>query len=551
MPTGIVLSTQSPEKNNTEFPRRGGTGAGINKVTNYPVMKMHRDAKPRDDEIDAYKAIENGSIVFITGHSNTGLDNITGDYVPPLFSSQPVEPISTEWTYQQFRDLLVDNGNLKPGDHITVVLWACNAGEGDLGSGAALMGRLFREAGIDTTIISSANPTLRFNGKYKKTADGDVMEFKTENGAKDLRIFEFTKEKTVMWRNKNPIIVTANGIEGYKLYNRQELEVLESDQITSVVKEICSDKRYKDNVSKDNLEKYLDRDGSNFLLRWSSANASVNDGFLYFTASSIIEDSIHNVRYGINLKGEIYGLKDGKMERIKLLPTGVVDSIERHFDDHYRKEQGLKHEQDGEKEPEQEHRAERKARHRHRGEKESEHKHHAEKKARHGHRGEKESDHEHHAEKKARHGHRGEKPKHSDNREKESEFVRPLFSPTKGSDFVGPQFSPAKESMFVRALNPPTSRTKQNSLFSHQDGIPVAQKKAGNPNITGGKRRDQHEPLDKLKGQMIPTRTHRKQAAQDIGPNPGKKGGIFEQPAKEKEPSSKTQPPGPRTPRRN
>lgn len=51
MPTGIVLSSQSPEKK-LSFPRRGGTGAGINRVTNYPVIKMHRDAKARDDEVE-------------------------------------------------------------------------------------------------------------------------------------------------------------------------------------------------------------------------------------------------------------------------------------------------------------------------------------------------------------------------------------------------------------------------------------------------------------------------------------------------------------------
>lgn len=335
MPTGVVLSSQSPEATTT-FPRRGGTAAGINHVTGFPVIKMHRDAKSRPDEQESFNQIKDGSLVFITGHSNTTLDHITGGYVPP--ASTPVQPMSTDWTYKQFRDLILDNGNLKPGDTITIVLWACNAGEGGLSSGAALLGRLFREKQINTRIIGSVATTMRFNGHYALTPKGvHGMEFITENGSSDIRIFDFTEEETIEWKNKGSLYVISNGIEGYNLYDRKRLESLESEKIYKVMNEIFVDGHYKENIrTAEEVTQYFSKSKSktNFILRWSSANDSDTENkYVYIAASFLASNGIHSIRYGINKDGELFSIRttNNRATPIEILPQGIMATLTQHI----------------------------------------------------------------------------------------------------------------------------------------------------------------------------------------------------------------------------
>lgn len=333
MPTGIVLSSQSPEAT-TSFPRRGGTAAGINHVTGFPVIKMHRDAQARPDERKHFNQIKDGSLVFITGHSNTALDHLTGDYVPPL--ATPVQPMSTDWTYKQFRDLILQNGNLKASDTITVVLWACNAGEGGLSSGAALLGRLFREKQINTRIIASAATTMRFDGHYSPTSEGvPAMEFITENGSKDIRIFDFTEEATIEWKNKGRLYVTSNGIEGYNLYSPKQLESLESEKIYKVMEEIFVDRHYKENIrTGEEVKQYFSKSKAEFILRWSSANENDTENkYVFIAASFQVSDGIHSIRYGINKNGELFSINttSNKVVPIDILPQGVMATLTQHI----------------------------------------------------------------------------------------------------------------------------------------------------------------------------------------------------------------------------
>lgn len=333
MPTGVVLSSQSPEATTT-FPRRGGTAAGINHVTGFPVIKMHRDAKSRPDEQESFNQIKDGSLVFITGHSNTALDHITGGYVPP--ASTPVQPMSTDWTYKQFRDLILDNGNLKPGDTITIVLWACNASEGGLSSGAALLGRLFREKQINTRIIGSVATTMRFNGHYALTPKGvHGMEFITENGSSDIRIFDFTEEETIEWKNKGSLYVISNGIEGYNLYDRKRLESLESEKIYKVMNEIFVDGHYKENIrTSEEMTQYFSKSKTDFILRWSSANDSDTENkYVYIAASFLASNGIHSIRYGINKDGELFSIRttNNRATPIEILPQGIMATLTQHI----------------------------------------------------------------------------------------------------------------------------------------------------------------------------------------------------------------------------
>ncbi|HAU1603733.1 TPA: hypothetical protein JBJ19_02545 [Legionella pneumophila] len=333
MPTGIVLSSQSPETTSI-FPRRGGTAAGINHVTGFPIIKMHRDAQARPDERKYFNQIKDGSLVFITGHSNTALDHLTGDYVPPL--ATPIQPMSTDWTYKQFRDLILKNGNLKAGDTITIVLWACNAGEGGLSSGAALLGRLFREKQINTRIIASAATTMRFDGHYSPTPEGtQAMEFVTENGSKDIRIFDFTEEATIESKNKGRLYVTNNGIEGYNLYSRKQLESLESEKIYKVMEEIFVDRHYKENIrTAEEVNQYFSKSSTDFILRWSSANESDTENkYVFIAASFQASDGIHSIRYGINKNGELFSINttNNKVTPIDILPQGIMATLTQHI----------------------------------------------------------------------------------------------------------------------------------------------------------------------------------------------------------------------------
>ncbi|HAU1574802.1 TPA: hypothetical protein JBI85_13795 [Legionella pneumophila] len=333
MPTGIVLSSQSPETTSI-FPRRGGTAAGINHVTGFPIIKMHRDAQARPDERKYFNQIKDGSLVFITGHSNTALDHLTGDYVPPL--ATPIQPMSTDWTYKQFRDLILKNGNLKAGDTITIVLWACNAGEGGLSSGAALLGRLFREKQINTRIIASAATTMRFDGHYSPTPEGtQAMEFVTENGSKDIRIFDFTEEATIESKNKGRLYVTNNGIEGYNLYSCKQLESLESEKIYKVMEEIFVDRHYKENIrTAEEVNQYFSKSSTDFILRWSSANESDTENkYVFIAASFQASDGIHSIRYGINKNGELFSINttNNKVTPIDILPQGIMATLTQHI----------------------------------------------------------------------------------------------------------------------------------------------------------------------------------------------------------------------------
>lgn len=243
-----------------------------------------------------------------------------------------MQPLSTDWTYQQFRDLILDNSNLKPGDTITVVLWACNAGEGELSSGAAILGRLFREKGINTRIVSSAAPTLRFGGQYEKDTNNDLtMRFATVNGASDIRVFDFNERETIVSKNNGPLFTTKNGISGYNLYDSKKLESVEAEPITKMLEAIFSDKHYRENIRSDQIEQELSKTKDDFILRWSSYNDTDKEYKYVFVSASIKTVlGTQNVRYGINLEGEIFSFDTtGAMEpqKINVGPKGVISAI--------------------------------------------------------------------------------------------------------------------------------------------------------------------------------------------------------------------------------
>ncbi|HAT8174485.1 TPA: hypothetical protein JA340_15235, partial [Legionella pneumophila] len=162
-----------------------------------------------------------------------------------------------------------------------------------------------------------------------------AMEFVTENGSKDIRIFDFTEEATIESKNKGRLYVTNNGIEGYNLYSRKQLESLESEKIYKVMEEIFVDRHYKENIrTAEEVNQYFSKSSTDFILRWSSANESDTENkYVFIAASFQASDGIHSIRYGINKNGELFSINttNNKVTPIDILPQGIIATLTQHI----------------------------------------------------------------------------------------------------------------------------------------------------------------------------------------------------------------------------
>ena len=76
---GIIISTKTPASSGA-FPMRGVTAWALNQVTQYPAIHMHQDGLARSTEAQALKTIGNGSTVYITGHGQKAVPELSGMY---------------------------------------------------------------------------------------------------------------------------------------------------------------------------------------------------------------------------------------------------------------------------------------------------------------------------------------------------------------------------------------------------------------------------------------------------------------------------------------
>lgn len=185
MPNGIIISTQSPIEGNT-WPRPGGTAFALAKATEFPVIKMHRNGLPREDEKTILGGLTNGGIVFITGHGSSGGNAFSGLYQSNESSESSV---IQNWQLSAYCNLIMNNSSLKEGDSLTLVLWACKAGAGQAESTAAKLLELFLDKGISTRIIASTENLQRFDGTFiADEEDGRKIKFRTKPGS--INIFD-------------------------------------------------------------------------------------------------------------------------------------------------------------------------------------------------------------------------------------------------------------------------------------------------------------------------------------------------------------------------
>jgi hypothetical protein len=291
MANGIIISTQTPE-DKTTFPRQGGTAFAINKATDLPIVHMHRDAKARKEELSAYGGISDKSTVYISGHGDTEGDELTGGYINLGENIRN----SHDWTLQQYRDLIVSNSSLKRGDSITVVLWACYGGKGGKDSTAAKLANLLKESGINSRIIASTKPLLRFNGSYDSDESPESkLRFRTYY-ASEIRVFEMSDKGLTKSRVKEPIYIGKNGVGNVNLLNTKHYP-------THLVLDYLTDKSlYKSDYSKEKgVRPYLN-ENVDFILRPSNSNKSSN----VFTASFFLsDDDILNTRFRIDDSGTL------------------------------------------------------------------------------------------------------------------------------------------------------------------------------------------------------------------------------------------------------
>ncbi len=326
--SGIIISTQTPEATDV-FPRSGGTAWALHQATEYPRISMHRNGLAQPLEMLHLKKIKNGSIVYITGHCDSGAEALTGNYISVPQQSEgfliPQAPIATDWSLETYRDLILNNSSLMPGDILTLVLWACFAGNDGEYSTAAQLGRLFIEEGIRTQIISSAVPMLRFDGAVSADMlQKNGVEFKSITDYKSIRIFKCSGKGIIEYENKSELSFFKNKMVGYALISGKKIVNMPLDC------QVKNSKHYIKTCSTRELaEVYLEQNLQvPFILRPSSRERDAADEMI-FTLSFYVPDirECLHIRFIID-GGDLSCVKYGKSLEVSLRDRDLETALQ-------------------------------------------------------------------------------------------------------------------------------------------------------------------------------------------------------------------------------
>ncbi len=200
---GIIISTQTPEIGEI-FPRQGGTAWAINQVTNLPVIHMHRDGQPTENEIALLNDVGDESFVFITGHGRLGSEVVSGGYITSTGKRS-----SEQWSLESYVKLIVENGKFSHEDktksrpQLNLILWVCEGAYGSTNSPAYKMANLFCEYGIDVNILATTNAIGRFSGNEIVTTNENLtLPYLSEN-LEDLRVFKTVNNEIIEYKVKS------------------------------------------------------------------------------------------------------------------------------------------------------------------------------------------------------------------------------------------------------------------------------------------------------------------------------------------------------------
>ncbi|WP_052673628.1 hypothetical protein [Legionella hackeliae] len=318
MSSGIIISTQSPLPNPQSFPCTGGTAYALNKATNLPIFKMHRNAQVHNEiERAQFGAIANNSIIYITGHGDETADSLGGQYL----AANSIRAQHINWKIESYADLICSNANLKEGDHITIVLWACFGGAGSEESTAAQLGRHLKARNINSTIISSTAPLERFDGKYSRVEkEGDCLKFRTPTRA--IRVFKFSEKPGFEeWHTNQDIYFDEKGCTLSLLTKEDAVKEAQTsrDLLHDVDRALKNSPYYRDSFGRDKTpEDYLREHGETFLLRKS--NTPYPGYFTFSVTYKGSDNKYYNTRYVIDGKGNVFGV-DAKT--LELIPKSI------------------------------------------------------------------------------------------------------------------------------------------------------------------------------------------------------------------------------------
>lgn len=273
---GIIISTQTPSNEET-FPRPGGTSWGLSKATGLSAIHMHRDGLARSNEVKLLNHVDDNGIVFITGHGSTKGNVFGGNYV------SLAQEINTmwKWSLDTYVNLICDNSALglkaKRGESpkLTLVLWVCYGGQGSKNSTAAKMIELFKDKGIDVTIIANNAATTRFPGF------DNISDYNEERGLPflaphyaNIRVFKSFDGEVKEYTVSEQIYFGKSGITGLP----------ENFELQERVRSIELDKRFVklSTIEQFDLESYLRTKPGFFLLTESPFNKTESDSNQYY-----------------------------------------------------------------------------------------------------------------------------------------------------------------------------------------------------------------------------------------------------------------------------
>ncbi len=319
LPSGLIISTQSPtEDSNTPFPRRGGTAFAIQKITSYPCIKMHRDAKARPLEASLFSKLKHNSIIFITGHGDSGSDFLGGEYT--ISGSEDHEKNKyLQWSIEEYAKLIVENSSFKENDLVTIVLWACSAGNLGVDSTAVQLGRILRDEGVHVRIIASVSPLSRFDGTYEDDeAETSRLRFRTNQ--QSIRFFDCTDAGIIEYKNKNRLYFTDQGIVGYS-----PIEPLFIDG-ASLKNQVRGSDLFIKNGNRDAAITSLIKNKQNRCYVLTDSNIKVK-GYHAFTMSLKITEAVAHLEFLI--KGDkLWCYYENQKTQIQLLPDGIFFTLE-------------------------------------------------------------------------------------------------------------------------------------------------------------------------------------------------------------------------------
>lgn len=188
--TGVIINSQSPIIRR-DFPKNIGTAEGLSHLNKLPVIVAGDDATSKKDACETLGKLANGSIIYIVGHDEDQNEASSSDV---LNSEYPASTLKKReiitWSPEQYRDLILKNAPaLAPGSILTIVIWACRAGEGGYDSFAVRLGRLFADHGVSTRILASTEDLDSFDGRYssREREHGGLLY---KASLKSLRLFD-------------------------------------------------------------------------------------------------------------------------------------------------------------------------------------------------------------------------------------------------------------------------------------------------------------------------------------------------------------------------